>query len=105
MKKRAVFLFLLLIQTAAVLAADRLEARIQKILARPEFRHATFGIEFYSLDQKKPVFTHNAEKFFIAASTTKLITCGSAIELFGPDYRFHTRVYRTGEILSDGTLN
>jgi PBP4 family serine-type D-alanyl-D-alanine carboxypeptidase len=105
MKKRAVLLFLLLIQTVAASAADRLEARIQKILARPEFRHATFGIEFYSLDRKKPVFTHNAEKFFIAASTTKLITCGSAMELFGPDYRFHTRVYRTGKILPDGTLN
>jgi PBP4 family serine-type D-alanyl-D-alanine carboxypeptidase len=105
MKKRAFLLFLFLIQTIAAFAADRLEERIQKILARPEFRHATFGIEFYSLDQKKPVFTQNADKFFIAASTTKLITCGSAMELFGPDYRFHTRVYRTGEMQPDGTLN
>src|SRR5206468_9213381 len=29
---------------------------------------------------------------------------GSALELFGADYRFHTRVYRTGEITKDGVL-
>jgi len=30
---------------------------------------------------------------------------GTALELLGPDYRFHTRVYRTGSITSDGTLD
>ncbi len=104
MKKRALFLLLFVLAGLNTYASDHLETRIRKILARPEFRHATFGIKFYSLDRRKPVFAHNADKFFIAASTTKLITSGSALELLGADYRFTTRVYRTGDILPDGTL-
>lgn len=84
--------------------SENLSSRIQKILARPEFRHSLFGIEFYSLDKKKVIYSQNADKFFVAASTTKLITSGSALELLGPDYQFHTKIYRTGEIDKDGIL-
>ena len=34
---------------------------------------------------------------FVAASTTKLLTEGTALSLLRPDYRFHVRVYRTGD--------
>lgn len=79
--------------------------RIQRIVDRPEFRHAIFGIEFYSLDSGKPVYTLNADKLFVPGSTTKLLTEGTALELLGADYRFHTRVYRTGPVGADGTLD
>lgn len=86
-------------QTAPL--ADRLQA----IMARPEFRHAFFGIEFYSLDTGKVIYQLNAEKLFVPASTTKLLTEGTALELLGGDFRFHTPVYRTGPIAADGTLD
>jgi D-alanyl-D-alanine carboxypeptidase/D-alanyl-D-alanine-endopeptidase (penicillin-binding protein 4) len=82
-----------------------LAGRIDAILARPEFKHATFGIEFYSLDTNTPVYTLNADKLFVPGSTTKLVTMGSAMQLLGTDYRFHTRVYRTGEIDGKGALH
>jgi PBP4 family serine-type D-alanyl-D-alanine carboxypeptidase len=82
-----------------------LAARIQAIMDRPEFRHAFFGIEFYSLDSGKPIYALNAEKLFTPASTTKLLTEGTALELLGADFRFHTRVYRTGPINAAGTLD
>ncbi len=82
-----------------------LSARIDAILARPEYKHAMFGIEFYSLDANRPVYTLNADKLFVPGSTTKLVTMGSALQLLGPDYRFHTRVYRTGDVDADGTLH
>lgn len=82
-----------------------LAQRIQTIMDRPEFRHAIFGIEFYSLDAAKPVYTLNADKLFVPGSTTKLLTEGTALSLFGADYRFHTRVYRTAPVDSEGTLN
>ncbi|MGH9343325.1 MAG: D-alanyl-D-alanine carboxypeptidase/D-alanyl-D-alanine endopeptidase [Terriglobia bacterium] len=77
---------------------------IQQIISRPVFRHARFGIEFYSLDTHQPVYKLNAQELFTPASTTKLITEGTALALLGPDYRFHTRVYRTGPVDSGGTL-
>jgi PBP4 family serine-type D-alanyl-D-alanine carboxypeptidase len=78
--------------------------RIQRIVDRPEFKRAIFGIEFYSLDSSKPIYTMNAEKLFVPGSTTKLLTEGTALELMGADYQFHTRVYRTGSVDRNGTL-
>jgi PBP4 family serine-type D-alanyl-D-alanine carboxypeptidase len=81
-----------------------LATRLALIMARPEFRHAFFGLEFYSLDKHHVVYALNADKLFTPGSTTKLLTEGTALELFGSDYRFHTRVYRTGSVARDGTL-
>ncbi|HEY6292428.1 MAG TPA: D-alanyl-D-alanine carboxypeptidase/D-alanyl-D-alanine-endopeptidase [Terriglobia bacterium] len=78
--------------------------RIRQVTSRPEFKHATFGIEFYSLDKQKTVFALNPEELFTPASTTKLLTEGTALALLGADYRFHTRVYRTGPLDRDGIL-
>src|SRR5205807_1790361 len=64
----------------------------------------SFGVGFYDLDAKTAVFTLNADKLFVPGSTTKLLTEGTGLELLGPDYRFHTRIYRTGPIRKDGTL-
>jgi N-acyl-D-amino-acid deacylase len=85
-------------------AADSLEARIARIVARPEFRHASFGIEFYSLDTHQPIYQQQADKLFTPASTTKLFTEGTALALLGADYRFRTRVYRSGPLDQHGTL-
>jgi PBP4 family serine-type D-alanyl-D-alanine carboxypeptidase len=85
-------------------ARGTLAERIQRVVDRPEFRHAMFGIEFFSLDSNRPIYTLNADKLFVPGSTTKLLTEGTALELLGADYQFHTRVYRTGPIDSHGTL-
>ncbi len=78
--------------------------RVSSIMNRPEYKHATFGIEIYSLDTEEPLFRLNSEELFTPGSTTKLLTEGTALELLGADYRFHTGVYRTGPINSHHTL-
>lgn len=82
-----------------------LPERIQAIMNRPEFTHSSFGIEFYSLDRGQIVYQHNPDKLMVPGSTTKLLTEGTLLELLGGDYRFHTRVYRSGAIKKDGTLD
>ena len=77
---------------------------VEQVVSRPEFRHVSFGIEVYSLDEQKPLFTLNAQKLFTPGSTTKLLTEGTALQLLGPDYRFHTVMYRTGEVDRKGRL-
>lgn len=81
-----------------------LAEQIRQIANRPEYRHSTFGVEVYSLDEDRVVYALNGEKLFTPGSTTKLLTAGTVLELLGPDYRFHTRVYRKGYIEPDGTL-
>src|SRR2546425_556778 len=56
-----------------------LSQRIQKVISRPEFAHANFGIEFYSLDSGKVVYALNADKLFVPASTTKILTEGTPL--------------------------
>ena len=104
MRLRLIALGLLVTGHGAPLTGQSLAKRIDAVMARPKFAHAFFGIEFYDLDAKKAVYRLNGDKFFTPASTTKLLSVGTALELLGPDYRFHTRVYRTGPIDSDGIL-
>jgi N-acyl-D-amino-acid deacylase len=103
----AVFLlFIVALQAHPALAQSEnsLAQRIQKIISRPEFAHANFGIEFYSLDTGKVVYALNGNKLFVPASTTKTLTEGTVLAKLGADYRFHTRVYHTGSIDKHGTL-
>lgn len=81
-----------------------LAEKVQRVMDRPEFKHAIFGVAFYSLDDARFVYTVNPDKLFTAASTTKLLTMGTAMQLLGADYRFHTRVYHTGKITPAGAL-
>ncbi|HEV2114818.1 MAG TPA: D-alanyl-D-alanine carboxypeptidase/D-alanyl-D-alanine-endopeptidase, partial [Terriglobales bacterium] len=91
-------------QSSIAQPAPSLAERIQKIVSRPEFAHSSFGIEFYSLDSGKPIYQMNAGKLFVPGSTTKLLTEGTVLEQLGGDYRFHTRIYRTGPVEKNGTL-
>ncbi len=81
-----------------------LAERIQKVMSRPEFAHANFGIKFVSLDTGKVLYSLNADKLFVPASTTKLLTEGTVLAKLGADYRFHTRIYRTAAVDSKGKL-
>jgi D-alanyl-D-alanine carboxypeptidase/D-alanyl-D-alanine-endopeptidase (penicillin-binding protein 4) len=85
-------------------AQDTLAVRIQKVIDRPEFSRASFGIEFYALDTGKIVYAHEAKKLFVPASTTKLLSEGTLLAKLGADYRFHTKIYRTGPLDKKGRL-
>ena len=80
-----ILLSLLLILSAAAVPAqsDTLAQRVQAIMDRPEFKHAMFGIEFYSLDNGKVIYAINADKLFTPGSTTKLLTEGTALSVYG----------------------
>jgi len=103
-----VIMGLVLLSTAVMAfpaaAQNSLSARIQKILARPEFARANFGVEFLDLDSGKVVYSHDANKLFVPASTTKLLTEGTLLAKLGADYRFHTKIFRTGELDKKGHL-
>jgi PBP4 family serine-type D-alanyl-D-alanine carboxypeptidase len=101
----SIFAIATLASQAARAQGASLDSKVAQITSRPEYKHSSFGVEVYSLDTQKVVYELNSQQFFTPASTTKLLTEGSALELLGPNYRFRTRVYRTGPIAADGTLN
>jgi PBP4 family serine-type D-alanyl-D-alanine carboxypeptidase len=100
-------LFLLVAIAPSIAHAQQnptLAASVQKIIDRPEFKHANFGIEFYDLATNTVVYSLNPDKLFTPASTTKLLTEGTVLAKFGKDFRFHTAIYRTGPIDKKGRL-
>jgi D-alanyl-D-alanine carboxypeptidase/D-alanyl-D-alanine-endopeptidase (penicillin-binding protein 4) len=84
--------------------APTLTQRVQQVISRPVFQHSTFGVEIYDQTAHKTLLGIHENQLFTAGSTTKLVTEGTALALLGADYRFHTRVYHTGHITDDGTL-
>jgi dihydroorotase/N-acyl-D-amino-acid deacylase len=85
-------------------SSDTLEQRIKKVMDRPEFAHSRFGLEFITADSGEVIYKLNASQLFVPGSTTKLLSEGTMLEVLGADYRFHTKIYRTGPIGKDGTL-
>ncbi len=92
---------------SALLAHARptaLDAQVQAIMKTRAYSHSTFGVAVYDVDAGRQIYGVNDNRYFLAASTTKLLTEGTTLSLLGSDYRFHTNVYRTGDLDTDGTL-
>ncbi|MBO0790672.1 MAG: D-alanyl-D-alanine carboxypeptidase/D-alanyl-D-alanine-endopeptidase, partial [Ktedonobacteraceae bacterium] len=83
-------------------AAD-LATTIQAIIDRPQFQGSHWGMNFRRFGAAQPLYALNSDQLFVAASTAKIFTAGTAFSTLGSEYRFHTRVYRTGPV-RDGVL-
>ncbi len=78
---------------------------VHQVTRRSVYAHGEFGLEVYSLDTGKILYALNSQRLFTPGSTTKIFTEGTALYLLGPDYQFHTPLYRTGKIDAKGTLH
>ena len=84
-----------------------LQGAIDRIVDRPAFAGAFWGIEVRSLKTGKVLYARNAEKNLKPASTLKVVTTAAALDAFGPDARLRTTVETaarrdgTGRILGD----
>jgi D-alanyl-D-alanine carboxypeptidase/D-alanyl-D-alanine-endopeptidase (penicillin-binding protein 4) len=81
-----------------------LGAGIRQIIEAPRFRAATWGIEVVSLDTGRVLFEHNAGKYLVPASNTKLFTAAMALQELGPALRIRTSLYGSARPGADGTL-
>ncbi|MCH2583004.1 MAG: D-alanyl-D-alanine carboxypeptidase, partial [Planctomycetes bacterium] len=81
-----------------------LDDEIAAIMKRPLFKGSSFGILVTELKGGRIVYSHRPLALQAPASTTKLVSCAGALGLLGKDFRFHTRVIRTGE-LENGVVN
>jgi PBP4 family serine-type D-alanyl-D-alanine carboxypeptidase len=91
-------------RSAAAQEVSALAATVEKVMGRPEFRHANVGIEFLALDTGGVVYALNPDKLFTPASTTKILTEGALLAHLGKDFRFQTRIYGTGPVDKKGRL-
>jgi len=101
MKRCAIlFYFTLCFQ---VLGQSPLDIAIQNILKDPVMSHASFGFMAFDLDSNKIIANYNEMLSLSPASTTKLFSTISALEILGKDYCPKTTIYYRGNI-SDSVL-
>lgn len=84
--KRIYFLFLSFFFVTLVNA----QPALHQLLNNPALKHASVGVHVVNLNTGRTVVSHDAEKSLTPASTMKLVTTATALELLGPDFRYKT---------------
>ncbi len=77
---------------APCLAGGSLKAAIQQALDTKPPAGAVIGVHVVDLSTGKTVYGRNADRRFNPASGVKLVTTAAALDLFGPEHTFVTRV-------------
>merc|ERR1739841_48053 len=70
---------------------------IRDVLGREPIDQLHMGVYAIDLSSGRTLFSHNAHRKFIPASNQKILVTATAMSLFGPDHRFRTEVWATGE--------
>jgi D-alanyl-D-alanine carboxypeptidase/D-alanyl-D-alanine-endopeptidase (penicillin-binding protein 4) len=69
---------------------------IDEVINRPELSSSYWGIEIKTLNSQHILYSLNSNKYFIPASTTKLLTTAALLTELGRDYRIVTPIYGVG---------
>jgi len=101
LRKAFVSVLCLIVGTAGAAPAPRTFAQI---VATPRLAHSIIAGEVYDLDTHKVLYARNAQLLMKGASTTKLVTEGTSLALFGPNFRWTTPVYKVGSVDANGHL-
>ena len=97
-------LALLLLLCPFITAADTpLPAPFSKLAARYKIPESAISIVVQAVDEPEPRLTLNASLPRNPASTIKLVTTWTALDLLGPTHTWNTRVYALGPV-KDGVL-
>ncbi len=78
-------------------------AAIDQVTSEPRYEHSSWGFSVRDLSTGKVLFEQSSDKMFVPGSIFKTFSGATALDGYGPDYRFKTPVYRTGA-LNEGVL-
>lgn len=90
----------------SVLSAKELvDINVNTMMADPVLKNATWGFVVYDPKTKKVISSYNENSPLVPASTTKLLTTETALNLLGENYRWITQLEYAGTVDENGTLN
>jgi D-alanyl-D-alanine carboxypeptidase/D-alanyl-D-alanine-endopeptidase (penicillin-binding protein 4) len=75
-----------------------LAAALDSVFADTALAHAHWGVEVRSPRTGKVLYRRNAERMFVPASNTKIVTGAAALEALGPEYRYRTALEAAGPV-------
>ena len=77
---------------------------LSRFTSKAIFRNAGLSVQFSDAETNKVIASFSPNLNLTPASTVKLITTATALEMFGPDFQFQTEVTYSGKIV-DGFLD
>jgi len=98
-----IFSFNLLLVSAQTVKEVRSE--IQKLLKDEDLKNASVSFYAYDLDSNKIISGISSSRSLVPASTMKLVTTATALEMMGSGKRFTTTIKYSGEIDTNCVLN
>ncbi len=105
MKILSLFLITLFYGLNLTIAHGTIENSVQHFINDNQHKNASVSFKLVDLSTKKTIYSYGSERTMPTASTTKLFSTATALEILGPNYRAKTRVYTDGIIDSNGVLN
>lgn len=97
MKNTILYLFLSLISLTSF-TQQEVSLPFDAFLADEDLKNASVSLSIMDTQSGDRVFDHNADQTLTPASTLKLTTAITALELFGSEHQFETSLYYTGDI-------
>ncbi|WP_066425169.1 D-alanyl-D-alanine carboxypeptidase/D-alanyl-D-alanine-endopeptidase [Anabaena sp. 4-3] len=82
--------------TTKSICPAQLGTAIDTIINRPLFNRSRWGVLIKPLSSVQSLYSRDAEKYFIPASNTKLLTTAAALLQLGADFRIRTSIYQNG---------
>ena len=105
MKIVSLFLITLFCSVNLLFAQNIIQTELSKFVNDPSLKHASVSFNLIDLASNKVIAEHNPETVLPTASTAKLFSTATALEILGPNYQPETRIYYSGTIDSNGVLN
>jgi len=98
-------LFFSILFLSISLAQIPAQTAVENFINHDLLRNSTISLLVRDLDTGETVAEYRATNSAIPASTIKLVTAATALELLGPNYRFRTQLQISGTIDKNGVLH
>ena len=103
MNRLKIFILILWVSVASLAQNDCLRIKLDSLLRDPLFETTQVGLMVFDLDADTVIYQYQARQLMRPASTMKLVTAITALDLLGGAYEYQTRFFYTGTV-SDSEL-
>ncbi|WP_326984549.1 D-alanyl-D-alanine carboxypeptidase/D-alanyl-D-alanine-endopeptidase [Chryseobacterium sp. MYb264] len=84
---------------------ELVDINVNTMMADPVLKNATWGFVVYDPKTKKVISSYNETTPLVPASTTKLLTTETAMNMLGENYRWMTQLEYSGTVDENGVLD
>ncbi|WP_419868205.1 D-alanyl-D-alanine carboxypeptidase/D-alanyl-D-alanine endopeptidase [Chryseobacterium sp. CT-SW4] len=93
------------VEKALLSPKELVDINVNTMMADPVLKNANWGFVVYDPKTKKIISSYNENTPLVPASTTKLLTTETAMNMLGENYRWMTQLEYSGTVDENGVLN